>query len=211
MSRDNIDVVTRIVMEKFCAEMQHEEDQNLHDDDRMPSDMVTGYVEAILDIRKEVGLELFEIDYENNKIIEKKSKPVKKSPKKNNEPQIFTTSDERVFTVKEDLSDIKKMGDVIKGEKWKKELENTYICDECKGRFKGFDVELKPFGKNFGFYNPFNPIRLADANEGYTLSTGDTGCLDKTHEYYTLHCPICHQVHLFGMTIIDPRQVFEVK
>lgn len=121
--------------------------------------------------------------------------------------KIFTVTDERIFTVENTPL---KMSDVIK-DKWRDELEKIYICEGCKKHFKGLDVELKPFGDNFGFHNPMMPIRLVDVTAGCCIGVGDTGYLEKTHEYHTLNCPYCHRTHLFGMTSIDPRQVFEVK
>lgn len=72
MSGISVDEATRLVAEKFCKDMQSEDDRDLHDDDRMSNEFTEGYDEAIQEIREIAGLEPLEIDYEKNKIIEKK-------------------------------------------------------------------------------------------------------------------------------------------
>ena len=205
----SVDIVTRIVAEKYCESLQQEDDQDLHDDDRMSNEFIEGYDGAIQAIRKEAGLEPLEIDYKNNKIIEKKKKPVKTLSKKTTrKPEVFTVSDEKIFTVKS--SDIKTLGEVI-GEKYKSELIKTFVCDKCRTHIIGNNIELKPFGNNFNMFNPMVSISLVDATDRVIIGTSNTHLLNKDHDYYTFSCPSCHQVHLFGMTPIDPRQVFEVK
>ena len=111
-----------------------------------------------------------------------------------------------VFT----LDDVKIMGDVVELDRYK-DLELTFICDECGKHFKGNKIELHPFGKNFDMFNPMMSLKLVDATDKVIIGTSNTHLLNKDHEYYTLCCPICHATHLWGMTPIDPRKVFGVE
>ena len=145
--------------------------------------------------------------------IKKEKKPIKKSVKKTTrKSEVFTVSDEKVFTVKNE--DIKTLGEVLNVKKfddYPKQLTDTFVCDECRGHFKGSEIELKPFGNNFNMANPMMSLRLVNATNGEIVATSNTGALNKDHDYYTLCCPICHATHLWGMTAIDPRKVFAVK
>jgi hypothetical protein len=77
-------------------------------------------------------------------------------------------------------------------------LGQKVVCDECNSIFKIEDVEIRPFGDNFNIVNPMIAIKLF-VEDGKFISTGDTYSLLKDQIYYTLHCPKCHEVHLFGM------------
>jgi len=197
-----------------------------------------GFDDAIKTIRQEAGLELFYIDYESYEIIEtirqeaglelieQKNNHQKKTTRK---PEVFTVNDEKVFTVNDkDIeslfttkftvkngsiryksSEIKIMGEVVKGERYIEDMKNTIVCDECQGHFNGSEIELKPFDKNFGrMVNSMMPFNLIDATVGEIIGTG---ALNKYHDYYTMCCPICHKTYLWGMISIDPRKIFEVK
>lgn len=124
---------------------------------------------------------------------------------------MFTVNDEKVFTVKNETKTMGEVLNVNKFDDYPKQLTDTFVCDECRGHFKGKDIELKPFGKNFGMVNPMMSLRLVDVTTGEIVGTSDTGALNKDNDYYTLGCPICHATHLWGMTAIDPRKVFVVK
>lgn len=76
--------------------------------------------------------------------------------------------------------------------------EGTFRCDECKESFKGKEIELNLHDDRISMINPMLSFKFFQAPDHF-IGTSNTTILDKDKKYYTLHCPKCHQVHLFGM------------
>jgi hypothetical protein len=74
----------------------------------------------------------------------------------------------------------------------------TYRCDECKQTFTGREVVLKPFRINISFCT----VKLVQ-DKTTPISICDTCDLPEGHEYYTMHCPRCGMVHLFGFDLVE--------
>ena len=82
-----------------------------------------------------------------------------------------------------------------------KNFEMTARCDKCKATFKGKEIELKSFGENLTMANPMLSFKFFQEPDTFK-SVWDTNLLPKDKNFYTLHCPKCHQVHLFGMDVV---------
>lgn len=87
------------------------------------------------------------------------------------------------------------------------DIDKIFKCDECGKKFHGRDVELKLFSKGFNIM--FRMVYLVEST-GAIIASANTQSLPDDREYYTMHCPICHMVHLFGFNAYDKR-VFEVE
>lgn len=74
-----------------------------------------------------------------------------------------------------------------------------YVCDACKQSFEGSEIILKPFGNNF---NCVGTVVMLVEDESVVVGCGNTTTLDRdSHEYFTMHCPRCGEVHLFGFDL----------
>jgi uncharacterized CHY-type Zn-finger protein len=80
------------------------------------------------------------------------------------------------------------------------QMNRYYTCDECHKSFTGREITLKSFSRNVTFVNPFIGITLCKES-GSVITTGDTSALPDSETYYTMHCPRCGAVHLFGFDI----------
>ena len=78
------------------------------------------------------------------------------------------------------------------------EFELLFRCDECHKKFKGKEVVLEPYKRNMSMVNPMLSFKFFEAPDHF-IGTSNTGNLDENKEYYTLHCPKCGTLHLFGM------------
>jgi len=88
------------------------------------------------------------------------------------------------------------------GEMVKSQLELKLVCDECKAIFPCKEVELKPYGDRLSMINPMVSFKFFQEPGGNLIGTSNTTILPKDKNHYTLHCPKCHQVHLFGMDVV---------
>jgi hypothetical protein len=83
----------------------------------------------------------------------------------------------------------------------KSALGTKFKCDECKDTFLGKDIELKPYGDRMDMINPMLSFKFFQEPGGTIIGTSNTTILPKDKVHYTLHCPKCHNVHLFGMDV----------
>lgn len=91
------------------------------------------------------------------------------------------------------------MKDFEISEQSKSQMELMFVCDECNAKFKGKNIELKPFGDRLSMINPMMSFKFFQVPGGNCIGTSNTTILPKDKEHYTLHCPKCHEVHLSGM------------
>jgi len=85
----------------------------------------------------------------------------------------------------------------------KSQLSVKFKCDECDAVFPAKDIELKEYSTdNFNMINPMLRFKFFRKSDGCLIGTWNTTTLSKD-EYYTLHCPKCHMVHLSGMDMVD--------
>jgi hypothetical protein len=85
------------------------------------------------------------------------------------------------------------------------DIDVIFKCDECNKTFSGLDVELKPFLKGFNIMFEVNLVE----STGDIIEAFDTSKLSDDRSYYTMHCPVCHMIHLDGFTVYNKR-IFEV-
>lgn len=89
-----------------------------------------------------------------------------------------------VLTIK-DVSDV-----------YRSRSNELFLCDKSKDHvFTGDQVVLKEYNSNANFIGLM--LKLVTSN-GKFIGCANTFELDKSTTYYTMHCPVCGEVHLFG-------------